>query len=84
MLLAFAGLAVLTLDGLSIGYGEAITFLAALLYALHIVGLGAWSNAGDALGHVDRADRRGRRDLPGRPAPRTASCCPTTAATGSR
>ena len=50
VLLAFAGLAVLTLDGLSIGYGEALTFVAALLYALHIVGLGAWSNAQDALG----------------------------------
>jgi drug/metabolite transporter (DMT)-like permease len=50
VLLAFAGLAVLTLDGISVGYGEAITFVAALLYALHIVGLGAWSNAQDALG----------------------------------
>ena len=50
VLLAFAGLAVLTLDGLSVGYGEALTFVAALLYALHIVGLGAWSNAQDALG----------------------------------
>ena len=45
VLLAFAGLAVLTLDGLSIGYGEALTFVAAMLYALHIVGLSAWSNA---------------------------------------
>jgi drug/metabolite transporter (DMT)-like permease len=50
VLLATAGLAVLTLDGLSIGYGEAITFVAALLYALHIVGLGAWSRPGEALG----------------------------------
>jgi drug/metabolite transporter (DMT)-like permease len=50
VLLAFAGLAVLTLDGFSIGYGEALTFVAAMLYALHIVGLGAWSNAHDALG----------------------------------
>jgi drug/metabolite transporter (DMT)-like permease len=50
VLLAFAGLAVLTLDGFSVGYGEALTFVAALLYALHIVGLGAWSNAQDALG----------------------------------
>lgn len=50
VLLAFGGLAVLTLDGFSIGYGEALTFVAALLYALHIVGLGAWSNAQDALG----------------------------------
>ena len=50
VLLAFAGLAVLTLDGLSVGYGEALTFVAAMLYALHIVGLGAWSSARDALG----------------------------------
>jgi drug/metabolite transporter (DMT)-like permease len=48
--LAFGGLAVLTLDSLSIGYGEALTFVAAMLYALHIVGLGAWSSARDALG----------------------------------
>jgi drug/metabolite transporter (DMT)-like permease len=50
VLLAFAGLAVLTLDRFSVGYGEALTFVAAMLYALHIVGLGAWSNARDALG----------------------------------
>ncbi|MEP9365575.1 DMT family transporter [Nocardioides sp. CN2-186] len=50
VLLAAAGLAVLTLDGFSVGYGEALTFVAAMLYALHIVGLGAWSNASDALG----------------------------------
>jgi drug/metabolite transporter (DMT)-like permease len=50
VLLAFAGLAVLTLDGFSVGYGEALTFVAAMLYALHIVGLSAWSNAKDALG----------------------------------
>ncbi|HWI43889.1 MAG TPA: DMT family transporter [Nocardioides sp.] len=48
--LATAGLGVLTLDGLSIGYGEAITLVAALIYALHIVGLGAWSTPADALG----------------------------------
>ena len=50
VLLATAGLGVLTLDGFSIGYGEAITFVAAMLYALHIVGLGAWSKPGEALG----------------------------------
>ncbi len=50
VLLAMAGLGVLTLGGLSVGYGEALTFVAALLYALHIVGLGAWSNAGEATG----------------------------------
>ncbi len=48
--LATAGLAVLTLQGLSIGFGEAITLASAVLYALHIVGLGAWSTARDALG----------------------------------
>ena len=48
--LATLGLGVLTLDGFSVGYGEAITLVAALLYALHIVGLGAWSTASDALG----------------------------------
>jgi drug/metabolite transporter (DMT)-like permease len=50
VVLATAGLAVLTLDGLSVGYGEALTFVAAMLYALHIVALGAWSTARDALG----------------------------------
>jgi drug/metabolite transporter (DMT)-like permease len=48
--LAVAGLGVLTLEGLSIGYGEGLTLLAAVLYALHIVGLGAWSKPADALG----------------------------------
>ena len=48
--LATVGLGVLTLDGLSLGYGEAITLVAAVLYGLHIVALGAWSTPGDALG----------------------------------
>jgi drug/metabolite transporter (DMT)-like permease len=50
VLLALAGLGVLTLSGFSIGYGEALTFVAAMIYALHIVGLGAWSKPRDALG----------------------------------
>jgi drug/metabolite transporter (DMT)-like permease len=54
VLLAVAGLGVLTLgdvsDGLGLGYGEALTLVAALIYALHIVGLGAWSESRDALG----------------------------------
>jgi drug/metabolite transporter (DMT)-like permease len=41
--LATAGLAVLSLRGFSVGVGEAITLLAAALYALHIVGLGRHS-----------------------------------------
>ena len=48
--LATGGLAVLTLDGFSIGYGQAITLVAAILYAAHIVGLGAWSRPADAIG----------------------------------
>ncbi|MGZ5404846.1 MAG: DMT family transporter, partial [Nocardioides sp.] len=48
--LAAAGLGVLTLEGFSIGYGEALTLVAALIYALHIVGLGAWSKPDEALG----------------------------------
>src|SRR3954447_3364107 len=54
VLLAMAGLGVLTLGdvsgGLGLGYGEALTLVAALIYALHIVGLGAWSDSRDALG----------------------------------
>ena len=50
VLLATAGLGVLTLDGFSVGYGEAITLVAAMLYALHIVGLGAWSRPTEAMG----------------------------------
>jgi drug/metabolite transporter (DMT)-like permease len=50
VLLATVGLGVLTLEGFSVGYGEALTFVAAVLYALHIVALGAWSTARDALG----------------------------------
>jgi len=48
--LATAGLGVLTLDGLSLGYGESITLVAAILYGLHIVALGAWATSEDALG----------------------------------
>lgn len=40
---ATAGLALLSLNGLSVGVGEAITLLSAALYALHIVGLGRHS-----------------------------------------
>lgn len=41
--LATIGLALLSLNGFSVGVGEAITLLAAALYALHIVGLGRYS-----------------------------------------
>lgn len=47
---ATGGLALLSLHGLSIGRGEAITLLCALSFALHIVGLGEWSTSKDAYG----------------------------------
>ncbi|HET8561017.1 MAG TPA: DMT family transporter [Marmoricola sp.] len=50
VLLAVAGLGVLTLSGFHVGYGEALTLVAAMVYALHIVGLGAWSTPRDAIG----------------------------------
>ena len=48
--LATAGLGLLALRGLSVGTGELLTLGSALLYAVHIVGLGQWSGAGDAVG----------------------------------
>ncbi|MCW2780114.1 MAG: permease [Marmoricola sp.] len=50
VLLAVCGLGVLTLSGFHVGYGETLTLLSAMLYALHIVGLGAWSRPADAIG----------------------------------
>ena len=41
--LATAGLGLLSLNGFSVGIGEAITLLAAVFYALHIIGLGRYS-----------------------------------------
>lgn len=49
--LATGGLWVLTMQGqFALGYGESITLVSAALYALHIVGLGAWSRPQEALG----------------------------------
>ena len=50
VLLATAGLAVLSLHGVSIGFGEAVTLLSAAFYAGHIVGLGAWSRGRETYG----------------------------------
>jgi len=47
---ATCGLALLSLRGLSVGTGEAITLLCAVAFALHIVGLGEWSTPQDAYG----------------------------------
>jgi drug/metabolite transporter (DMT)-like permease len=48
--LATLGLAALSLQGFAIGLGEALTFAAAVLYALHIVGLGRYSTPETATG----------------------------------
>ena len=48
--IATVGLALLALNGLSLGSGEALTLVSAALYALHIVGLGAWATGGNAVG----------------------------------
>jgi drug/metabolite transporter (DMT)-like permease len=48
--IATAGLAALSLHGVAVGFGEAITLLGAVLYAVHILGLGVWSVGRDALG----------------------------------
>jgi drug/metabolite transporter (DMT)-like permease len=42
--LATVGLAILSLNGWSIGIGEVLTLLCAVFFALHIVGLGEWSS----------------------------------------
>jgi len=47
--LATAGLAVLSLRGVALGFGEAVTLVAAVVYALHIVALGAWSTPEEAI-----------------------------------
>ena len=48
--LAALGLAVLSLRGMSIGVGEALTLACAVVYALHIIGLGRWSTLDHATG----------------------------------
>lgn len=48
--LATAGLGILSLRGLSVGVGEALTLASAALYALHILALGRWSTPARAVG----------------------------------
>ena len=45
---ATCGLALISLRGVSVGRGEALTLLCAVCFALHIVGLGEWSSRHDA------------------------------------
>jgi drug/metabolite transporter (DMT)-like permease len=48
--LASLGLAALSLQGLGMGFGETVTFASAVVYALHIIGLGRWSSPSTAAG----------------------------------
>lgn len=48
--LATVGLAVLSLKGLAVGYGEGVTLASAVLYAGHIIALGRWSTPSAAVG----------------------------------
>ncbi len=48
--LSTAGLAVLSLRGAEVSGGVLLILASAVLYALHILGLGLWSSAQDALG----------------------------------
>jgi drug/metabolite transporter (DMT)-like permease len=50
VVVATAGLAVLTLRGVPFGVGEALTVVSAGLFALQIVGLEGWASAEDAYG----------------------------------
>ena len=50
VLLATGGLALLSLNGLSVNSGVWLTLASALLYGLHIVGLGQWSRSDEAFG----------------------------------
>lgn len=50
VLLSTAGLALLSLNGVSVDLGVWLTLASAALYGLHIVGLGQWSRKGEAFG----------------------------------
>lgn len=50
VVLATVGLGVLSLRGFTMGTGELLTLASAGLYALHIIGLGAWSTPSNAFG----------------------------------
>ncbi len=48
--LSAGGLAFLSLNGFAVSPGVALVFASAMLYAVHILGLGQWSNAANAFG----------------------------------
>jgi drug/metabolite transporter (DMT)-like permease len=50
VVLATVGLAILSLNGWSVGIGELLTLICAVFFAIHIVGLGEWSSQYDPYG----------------------------------
>lgn len=48
VLVATAGVALMSLRGWSFGVGEALSLLSAVAYAAHVVALGIWARVGDA------------------------------------
>lgn len=50
VVVATIGLAFLSLSGLSVSFGVVIIFASAMLYALHIIGLGLWSRDTNVFG----------------------------------
>ena len=48
VLIATLGLALLSLHGWSIGFGELLVFFSAIAFASHIIALGQWSSGRDA------------------------------------
>jgi len=50
VLISTVGLGFLSLNGVTVSIGVVIIFLAALLYALHIIGLGLWSRRTNVFG----------------------------------
>jgi drug/metabolite transporter (DMT)-like permease len=50
VLLSTTGLALLSLNGVSVDFGVWLTLASAALYGLHIVALGQWSRKGEAFG----------------------------------
>ena len=47
VIIAFAGLVLISYNGISIGFGETLVLISAFLYGAHFVALGEWSNGGN-------------------------------------
>lgn len=48
IVIATIGLGLLSIKGWSVGFGELLTFISAILFALHIISLSKWSSGRDA------------------------------------